>query len=47
MFNFIFLSLISITVSLSNYEFKTINSDSYIEFKINDTFLNILKKLKK
>ena len=44
MFNFLFLSLISIIVSLSNYEFKIINSDSYIEFNINDTFLEYTEK---
>ena len=39
MFNLIFLSLI-ITVSLSDYKFKTINSYSYVEFdKNNDTFI--------
>ncbi len=40
MFNLIFLSLIIITVSLSDYKFKTINSYSYVEFdKNNDTFI--------
>ena len=45
MFNFIFLSLITITISSSNYTFKTIKSYSYIEYdKNNDTFINYPEK---
>ena len=45
MFNFIFLSLITITFSSSNYTFKTIKSYSYIEYdKNNDTFINYPEK---
>ena len=45
MFNFIFVSLITITFSSSNYTFKTIKSYSYIEYdKNNDTFINYPEK---
>ncbi len=45
MFNFIFVSLITIIFSSSNYTFKTIKSYSYIEYdKNNDTFINYPEK---
>jgi hypothetical protein len=48
MFNFILLSLIIITFSSSNYEFKTINNFSYIEYdKNNDTFINYIEQNEK
>jgi hypothetical protein len=48
MFNFIFVSLITIIFSSSNYTFKTIKSYSYIEYdKNNDTFINYIEQNEK
>ncbi len=44
MFNFILLSLIIITFSSSNYEFKTINN---FYDKNNDTFINYIEQNEK